>query len=354
MPIYSIRDNKIIAIERSTFSREGLRERQDLQQLLKSQIDIIAPNTLIVAEEFGDWEDSRRRIDLLAIDKNANLVVIELKRTEDGGHMELQAIRYASMISTMTFSKLVETYQRFLVENNIDGNAEEKLLEFLDWTEPDEEQFGQEVKIVLASAEFSKELTSSVMWLNDYGIDIQCVRLHPYSNHGETLLDVQTVIPIPEVADYQVRIREKKQKERESRTSNRDFSKFNISVNGNSFEQMNKRWMMYQIIRGVIDSGVKPTEIQSVVDQKTEVSKKLFEIFEGELEKEELHELIMAEDSGGKRPRTKRFFCEEGEFFHCNGETYVLTNQWGRYCIDMAQIFKENFPDASIDVQAAS
>jgi RecB family endonuclease NucS len=44
----------------------------------------------LVAAEFGDWEDSRRRIDLLAIDKAANLVVIELKRTEDGGHMELE------------------------------------------------------------------------------------------------------------------------------------------------------------------------------------------------------------------------------------------------------------------------
>ena len=48
------------------------------------------------------------------IDRNANLVVIELKRTEDGGHMELQAIRYAAMISTLTFGQVVETYGRYL------------------------------------------------------------------------------------------------------------------------------------------------------------------------------------------------------------------------------------------------
>ncbi len=96
MPIYSIEDKKIIPIERTTFARQGLRERHDLQSLLKSSIEVLSPDTL-VAEEFGEWEDSRRRIDLLGIDKNANLVVIELKRTEDGGHMELQAIRYAAM-----------------------------------------------------------------------------------------------------------------------------------------------------------------------------------------------------------------------------------------------------------------
>ena len=54
--------------------------------------------TLVISEEFGEWEESRRRIDLLGLDKDANLVVIELKRTEDG---ELQSIRYAAMVSTM-------------------------------------------------------------------------------------------------------------------------------------------------------------------------------------------------------------------------------------------------------------
>jgi hypothetical protein len=32
---------------------------------------------------------------------------MELKRTEDGGHMELQVIRYAAMVSKMTFDKVV-------------------------------------------------------------------------------------------------------------------------------------------------------------------------------------------------------------------------------------------------------
>lgn len=68
-------------------------ERADIQRLLKRQIEIISPDTLVSAEEFSDWEDSKRRIDLLGIDTDANLVVIELKRTDDGGHMELQAVR---------------------------------------------------------------------------------------------------------------------------------------------------------------------------------------------------------------------------------------------------------------------
>ena len=159
----------------------------------------------MVAEEFGQWEDSRRRIDLLGLDKGANLVVIELKRTDAGGHMELQAIRYAAMVSTLTFDKLITIYEQHLRENGMGLNAAERLLEFLEWSEPDEEQFGEEVKIVLASAEFSKELTTSVMWLNDFGLDIRCVRMHPYASGGQIVLDVQTGIPIPEVADSRSR-----------------------------------------------------------------------------------------------------------------------------------------------------
>lgn len=41
----------------------------------------------MLAEEFADWADSVRRIDLLCLASETRLVVVELKRDEDGGHM---------------------------------------------------------------------------------------------------------------------------------------------------------------------------------------------------------------------------------------------------------------------------
>ena len=124
MPIYRIEDKQIVPVEPTTFEEQGLKERSDLQALLKSQIDVISPDTWVVAEEFSDWEDSRLRIDLLGIDKDANLVVIELKRTDSGGHMELQAIRYAAMISTLTFDRLVTIYEEYLSRNRCGKRCE--------------------------------------------------------------------------------------------------------------------------------------------------------------------------------------------------------------------------------------
>ena len=173
MALYALESDDISQIPRTTFSQQKLKELEHLQALLKRKPEIISPDTMIVAEEFSDWEDSRRRIDLLGLDRDAKLVVIELKRTEDGGFMDLQAIRYASMISTMTFDKLTSIYGRYLDITKDDARFE--LLKFLECDESDLVELDGDVRIVLASADFSRELTTSVLWLNDCGLDIRCV-----------------------------------------------------------------------------------------------------------------------------------------------------------------------------------
>jgi hypothetical protein len=217
MALYEITAENLRPIDETSFDLTGLRERYDLQRLLRGQIEVIAPNTLVVAEEFGEWEESKRRIDLLGLDRDANLVVIELKRTDDGGHMELQAVRYAAMVSAMTFDKVVDTFQRYLTRHGKNEDARLIILDFLKWDEPHEELFAREVKILLASANFSKELTTAVMWLNKLELDIRCVRVIPYQDNGRVLIDVQQVIPLPEAGDYQIQIREKEHKGRQER-----------------------------------------------------------------------------------------------------------------------------------------
>ena len=189
MAIYEIAPDSLRALQPTDFAREGLRETTDLQRLLRNQIEVLDLDLLVIAEEFGDWEESKRRIDLLAIDQEANLVVIELKRTESGGHMELQALRYAAMVSTMTFEKAVDIYRSHLQEMGRDDDPESGLLKFLKWDEPNEEPFAQDVRVILASVDFSKELTTTVLWLNQRGLDIRCVRLEPYSDGDRVLLE---------------------------------------------------------------------------------------------------------------------------------------------------------------------
>jgi hypothetical protein len=123
----------------------------------------------------------------------------------------------------MTFEKAVEVYARYLHEQGKDADARVAILEFLNWEDPDEDKFAQEVRIVLASAEFSKEITTAVMWLNECGLDIRCIRIKPYGDNGRVLLDVQQVIPLPEAAEYTVKLREKEAQERVARKEQSAF-----------------------------------------------------------------------------------------------------------------------------------
>jgi Domain of unknown function (DUF4268) len=224
MAIYKVDQNRLVEVPKTDFGSQGILERQDLQRLLRSQIQVLSPDLMVIAEEFGDWEDSNRRIDLLCLDREANFVVVELKRTQDGGHMELQAIRYAAMVSAMTFPQMVDAHAKFIGQAGNKEQAQAAILEFLGWDEPQEDIFGQDVRILLASADFGKELTTAVLWLNLRGLDIRCIRLKPHRMEGGgVLLDVQQLIPLPEASEYQTRVLTKDRVGREQRAERYDL-----------------------------------------------------------------------------------------------------------------------------------
>jgi len=219
MAIYELGQDTIKLISETTFESEKIKERYDLQRLLRDRIDIIDSDLMVITEEFGNWEESKRRLDILALDRNANLVVIELKRTQDGGFMDLQAVRYAAMISTMTFDQVVEAHEDYLMKRSALQNARQAILDFLEWDEPREDQFAQDVRIILISAEFSKELTTAVMWLNARDINIRCIRIKPYNLAGKVIVDIQQIIPLPEAEEYQVKVKEKDLRKRSAKSS---------------------------------------------------------------------------------------------------------------------------------------
>jgi hypothetical protein len=226
MTVYKLDPEGIFELEATTFENEGILERSRLQLVLRTNIHVIDPDVLVIAEEFGDWDESRRRIDLLGVDRNGNLVIIELKRTASGGYMDLQALRYAAMVSTLTFEQAAAVFNRYLRSLGEEKDGEGILLSFLGWDEPEPQSFASDVRIVLVAADFSKELTTSVLWLNRKKLDIRCVRLKPYRHNEDIVLDVQQVIPLPEAAEYEIRIRAQQEERQESILSSKDYSRY--------------------------------------------------------------------------------------------------------------------------------
>jgi len=326
-------------------------ERADLQRLLRDSPSALGEDLLIVAEEFGDWEDSRRRIDLLAVDRAGRLVVIELKRTDDGGHMELQALRYAAMVASMGFDEVAAALAAHLTKRaggqGQAGDARAELAAFLDAGEDVEPAISADVRIVLVSADFGREVTTAVLWLNRFdGMDIRCVRLVPYEVEGKLLLDIQQLIPLPEAADYQVRLRRKDAaRERAARADGRDFTRYHILVDGVALPDLNKRNAVRVMISELARRGVPLPAIKAALPDRA------LRVLPGLLASpQEVHAALLAEDASVD---VGRYFAEHPLPDDAAGQTYVVFKMWGRNTESTLASLSAAFPDAKISFRPA-
>ena len=337
MPIFKLEGKKIVKLSQTTFSIERIDEARDLQKFIINSIEAIEKNLLVLSSEFGNWEESKRRIDILCIDKKANLVVVELKRTEDGGHMELQSIRYAAMVANMTFEKAVEAFQQYIDKNNLEiENPQATILNFLEWDDIKEEEFANDVRIILVSSDFSKEITTSVLWLIERDIDIKCIRIKPQKDGSNLYLDIQQIIPLPETADYQIKLKEKVAEQRQARRENsRDYSKFNITINGREEINLNKRQTMLYVITECVNFGINPHELMKLTGAKRWIWVNKECNTKQEFESEEIINV--------KNYDSSRWFNEGDELIVYEGKTYAFSNQHGKDTYNLAvSIFNQH------------
>ena len=323
MPLYELTHDALTPLLPTTMAQQDFKERADLQRLLKTQIEIIDKDLLVLAEEFSQWEGSNRRIDLLALDKQADLVVIELKRTDDGAFMDLQAIRYAAMVRAMTFQQAVHEHAKFLGDPDNLEDARLRILKFLEWDSPSED-FASEVRIILASADFSKELTTAVLWLNNSGLNIRCVRLRPHALQSRTILEVQQVIPVPGEEEMTVRLKEKQEENKQAKSKwNIDTSHYDLTVGDKVFPNLTKRGLAWQLVRSAIDEGIDFEWL------KAQITPYRLLAIDGERSSEEFLEAsATAKSPSGTSFDLGRFFTDDGQLFVVGGKTYALSNQW--------------------------
>jgi hypothetical protein len=137
--------------------------------------------------------------------------------------MDLQAIRYAAMVSSMTPDRAIAAHARYLGNADATDAAKAAILDFLEQDSEDDLEFTDEVRIILVSADFSPEITTTVLWLNRQGLDVRCVRLNPYKLGSDVLVDVTQIIPLPEAVDYEVRVRAQVEETRKARSARQDI-----------------------------------------------------------------------------------------------------------------------------------
>jgi hypothetical protein len=191
--LYRIDGRQVKSITPTTIVQESLLEK-DFEDWIEVAPEILGEPLLIVGRQV-ELDGAKDRIDLLALDTDARLVVIELKRHLLGGDEDLQPIRYAALLGRWSHEDVrrqAEGYWRTTGQSDR-GTFAQAVESFCD---ADAEVNGDQ-RIILAGVEMSPRIGSVALWLRAHGVETQVVTVSLYLDGEQLLLQPQVVIPIP-------------------------------------------------------------------------------------------------------------------------------------------------------------
>lgn len=210
-------DNKNLnRLERIEFSSIDLTEK-DIEDILVNRIGILDEDDNDSDEENGSLlivgrqvrNEGNGRSDLTAIDKDGNLVLIEIKRDVSdikarSEAFTFQAIRYVASYSTIkdVFDLADKIYVPFLEKyknvkpqegQNMLDLALDKLDDFLG--QNNKTNLSGKQRIILVAGEFDEQTLSAADWLRKNGIEISCIQLNLFKSNEKLFLDAKKLIP---------------------------------------------------------------------------------------------------------------------------------------------------------------
>lgn len=185
-----------------------------------------------------------------------------------------------------------------------------------------------------------------MLWLNGFeGMDIRCVRLVPYEIDGKVLLDIQQVLPLPEAADYQVRLRRKDVARERARSDGRDFTRYHIVVDGVERPHQNKRNAIRTMVEELAARGAPLAEMRRLLPERK------MRVVAGRLS--DAGSVAEALTTADPKVDAGRWYCDYALVDDDACETYVLSKMWGLNTEPTLAALAQAFPEISVTFRRA-
>jgi hypothetical protein len=187
---------------------------------------------------------------LLALDKQGSLVIIENKLDDSGRDVTWQALKYASYCASLSKEGVRQVFQQFLDASGSQGNAEHIICEFLGGEDLNEVSInkGTTQRIVLIAANFRQEVTSTVLWLMNFRVRLQCFRATPFALSDELFLNIEQIIPLKDTEQFMIGFADKAQDEVALAETEKQRHGIRRKFWGRVFQALNSKTMLYQNI----------------------------------------------------------------------------------------------------------
>jgi hypothetical protein len=185
---WQIKNGKLIEVNTS-LSQNGRREKDDLEQWIKSNPEILGKDIAIIGEQI---QTKSGPLDFLGIDNNGNTVIVELKREKLPREVIAQVIDYASDVANYDVDQLndycVKYSGKILLEHLAEKFPEKSIEDLV---------INKSQRLLLVGFAIDEALARMIDWLSTgYNLSINAIILsYIVTEAKEELLSKTVIIP---------------------------------------------------------------------------------------------------------------------------------------------------------------
>ena len=178
--VYVLSENTTEECENIPYALE-----KGIEDLLEKNIEILERDAFIIGRQVTTVYN--KKIDLLALDKYANTVVIELKKEETPREVTAQAFDYYSWVEDLKQEDINE-----IAASHLDGfkTIEEKFKNRFNYTP---KEWNKTSKLIIVGEQIDTQTKKIASTLIKRNIDITCVELNAYRNPQGKIIVVRYI-----------------------------------------------------------------------------------------------------------------------------------------------------------------
>ncbi|GAA5504168.1 endonuclease NucS [Deinococcus xinjiangensis] len=172
----------------------GLDQESTLENALKADLSIVDPDLMLLATQVQT--DHGKRIDVLAMDRQGDLVILELKRDKTPREVVTQALDYAAWIKTLSAEKIEEIY----AAAHPDTDLPTGFADAFGTPEQYPEAINLRQRMIIVASSLDAITERIVAYLSEFGVPVNAVFFRAFKQ-GDTEYLARTWLIDPNTAE---------------------------------------------------------------------------------------------------------------------------------------------------------
>lgn len=273
--VVQVVDGKVQVLEPTGFS--GQVSEAQLEEIILQAPEALGEELLPLGQQLADFSEDQQRLDILALDKSGEIVLVELKVVEQFGFTDVQAIAYAGGYADLPPTHYAATLARSLTgekgaafraatglsENASTEDVQRVIVEFLSLSSFAEWSPSQQVRIKLVAPGFTKRVLKNVKWLGDvYGMPIEAIRAQLVVSGGAQHFSFDRILPLPGDEAFDLTVREREVQRREENEGRRRRVRiFPLLIEKGLLKEGDQLWLLEGAFRAEHRHLYKPGDL---------------------------------------------------------------------------------------------